>query len=44
MGQTQNGLPIGLQILGKRWRERELLNVAQKVDDVICAFRYPAGY
>lgn len=44
MGQTQNGLPIGLQIVGKRWREMELLNVAQKVDDAICAFRRPAGY
>jgi len=24
IGQTQNGLPIGLQIVGKRWREMEL--------------------
>ena len=44
MGQAQNGLPIGLQIVGKRWREMELLNVAQKIDDAICAFRRPAGY
>ena len=32
MGQTQDGLPIGMQIVGKRWREMELLAIAQELD------------
>ncbi len=44
IGQTQNGLPIGMQIVGKRWREMELLAIAQKLDQVIGAFQQPSGY
>jgi amidase len=52
IGQTQAahgersriGLPIGLQIIGKRWREMELLSIAQEIDKVIGDFRHPAGY
>ena len=44
IGQTQKGLPIGLQIVGKRWREMELLTVVQKLDLVIGALRPPKGY
>ncbi|AFY33671.1 amidase [Calothrix sp. PCC 7507] len=42
IGQTQNGLPIGMQIVGKRWREMELLAIAQELDQVIHAFRNPS--
>jgi amidase len=42
IGQTQNGLPIGMQIVGKRWREMELLAIAQSLDQVIDAFRNPS--
>jgi amidase len=44
IGQTQSGLPIGLQIIGKRWREMELLSIAQSLDRVIGALRHPSGY
>lgn len=44
IGQTQAGLPIGLQIIGKRWREVELLSIAQEIDKVIGDFRQPVGY
>ncbi len=44
IGQTQNGLPIGMQIVGKRWREMELLAIATELDRVIGAFSYPSGY
>jgi amidase len=44
IGQTANGLPIGMQIVGKRWREMELLAIAQKLDQLINAFRNPSGY
>ncbi len=44
IGQTQHGLPIGMQIVGKRWREMELLAIAQLLDTAIRAFRHPPGY
>lgn len=44
IGQTQNGLPIGMQIVGKRWREIELLAIAQEIDKAIGAFKHPPGY
>ncbi|MEA5502364.1 amidase [Halotia wernerae UHCC 0503] len=44
IGQTQNGLPIGMQIIGKRWCEIELLAIAHQLDQVINAFRTPFGY
>lgn len=44
IGQTQNGLPIGMQIVGKRWHEMELLAIAQDLDRVIGGFREPLGY
>jgi amidase len=44
IGQTSNGLPIGMQIVGKRWKEMELLAIAQQLDTVIGGLRSPAGY
>jgi amidase len=44
IGQTNNGLPIGMQIVGKRWKEMELLAIAQQLDAVIGGFRSPSGY
>ena len=44
MGHTQAGLPIGMQIVGKRWREMELLSIAEKIDQAINAFQHPPAY
>jgi amidase len=44
VGQTPVGLPIGLQIIGKRWREMELLAIAQQIDQVVRGFQRPPGY
>lgn len=44
IGQTKNGLPIGMQVVGKRWREMELLAIAQALDTAIGGFRHPVGY
>ncbi|NEP17289.1 MAG: amidase [Leptolyngbya sp. SIO4C1] len=44
VGQTQTSLPIGLQIVGKRWREMELLAIAQQIDQVVGRFQRPPGY
>jgi amidase len=41
MGQTKAGLPIGLQVVGKRWQEMELLAIAQEIDQVVGAFMLP---
>ncbi len=41
IARTQTGLPIGLQIIGKRWREIELLSIAQLIDNIIGDFQYP---
>jgi amidase len=44
VGQTKNGLPIGMQIVGKKWREMELLAIAEKIDLVAVNFQHPPGY
>ncbi|WP_044292510.1 amidase [Rivularia sp. PCC 7116] len=43
IGFTQDGLPIGMQIVGKRWKEMELLNIAGKLDEIIGDFRLPVS-
>ncbi|MBE9169128.1 hypothetical protein IQ238_16920 [Pleurocapsales cyanobacterium LEGE 06147] len=37
-------IPIGMQIVGKRWREMELLAIAQELDQVVGSFQNPSGY
>jgi amidase len=44
IGKTQNGLPIGMQIVGKRWREMELLAIAESIDKVVGGLQNPPGY
>ncbi|MBV8883346.1 MAG: amidase [Chroococcidiopsidaceae cyanobacterium CP_BM_RX_35] len=44
IGNTQSGLPIGMQIVGKRWREMELLTISQKLMEVVGQFQLPPGY
>ncbi len=43
-GFTTDGLPIGLQIVGKRWDDMRLLAIAQIIDDIINAYQEPEGY
>lgn len=40
----RNGLPIGVQIVGKRWDEARLLAMATALVDVTGAFQRPPGY
>lgn len=40
IGQTKDGL----QIVGKRWREMELLAIVQHIDQVVGTFQQPTGY
>lgn len=38
------GLPIGIQMVGKRWGEARLLALAQALTEVGCTFQRPPGY
>jgi amidase len=44
IGYTKTGLPIGVQIVGRRWRDMELLTIAGQLDKVAAAYRTPVGY
>ncbi|UJB72098.1 hypothetical protein HRE53_19665 [Acaryochloris sp. 'Moss Beach'] len=44
VGQTQKSLSIGLQIVGKRWREMKLFAIAKEIDQMVGAFQSPKGY
>lgn len=44
IGQTKDGLPIGMQIVGKRWKEMELLAIAQQLTEKTVGFQRPPGY
>jgi len=43
-GVDQQGLPFGLQILGKRWDDEHLLAIAEAVSELTGGFRQPPGY
>ncbi|WP_457152763.1 amidase [Mesorhizobium sp. P5_C1] len=43
-GQDSDGLPIGLQLVGKRWSESRLLGVAKAIEPLAGGFRRPPGY
>jgi len=38
------GLPMGVQVVGRRWRDMELLNVAEALTEVTGPFRRPPGF
>lgn len=41
MGRSAEGLPIGLQIVGRRWGEMELLAIAARLAEVIGPWQRP---
>ncbi|HEX6479461.1 MAG TPA: amidase [Ktedonobacteraceae bacterium] len=40
----RDGLPIGVQIVGKRWDESRLLAIARAISEVTGPFQQPPGY
>ena len=44
IGQTKLGLPIGVQIVGKRWQDLSLLAIAKQIDRVAGGLKTPPGY
>jgi amidase len=41
---SRDGLPIGVQLVGRRWQDMDLLSAAQKIQEVIGPFQPPPGY
>jgi amidase len=41
--QTKDGLPIGVQVVGKRWNDMALLAIAEQLTRVTGGFRFPPG-
>jgi amidase len=44
LGQNQNGLPIGAQVIGQRWHDMALLSVAESMTEITGAFQAPPGF
>jgi amidase len=44
VGKTQAGMPIGIQVVGKRWRDQELLAISQALTEVTGEFQRPSGF
>lgn len=44
IGRSPEGLPLGVQVVGRRWQDGELLAVAEAVDAAVGAYRRPPGY
>ncbi len=42
--RDRDGLPIGVQLVGKRWEESRLLAMAKALSEVTGAFQRPLGY
>ncbi len=43
-GQTMEGLPVGVQLVGRRWDDDALLAAADRVSQILGPFRAPPGY
>jgi amidase len=42
--RDRDGMPIAVQVVGKRWDESRLLAMAQAISVVTGSFQRPAGY
>ncbi len=43
-GKTAEGLPVGVQLVGRRWDDDALLAVADRVSQILGPFQPPPGY
>lgn len=44
IGKSNARLPIGVQIVGKRWQDLELLAIAKKITRMTSGFYQPPSY
>jgi len=43
-GTDTNGVPFGLQLIGRRWHDEQLLAIAEAITAGSAGFRPPPGY
>ncbi len=43
-GYSKEGMPIGVQIVGRRWHDMQLLDIAEMIDAVAGDYKEPPGY
>ena len=44
IGRDREGLPIGVQVVGPRWRDERLLAIAKRISEVAGPIQHPPGY
>ena len=44
VGQTKDGLPIGIQVVGRQWQDMTLLSIAEALTDITGTFQPPLGF
>jgi amidase len=44
LANDRNGLPIGVQVIGRRWDDERLLAIAERFSEVTGGFQRPPGY
>ncbi|MFQ5823294.1 MAG: amidase [bacterium] len=44
LARSKDGLPIGVQVVGRRWHDLELLDIAAKIVEVTGGYQRPPGY
>jgi amidase len=44
IGLSSGGLPIGVQIVGRRWQEMALMNAAKQISSIVNGYGVPPGY
>jgi amidase len=44
LAKDRNGLPIGVQVMGRRWDDERLLAIAEVLSGVAGGFQRPPGY
>ncbi len=43
-GKTRGGLPVGIQLVGKRWHDMDLLDITEQISQIAGGFQAPPGY
>jgi amidase len=44
IGKTADGLPLGVQVVGQRWRDMQLLAIAERITEISGSFEPPPGF
>jgi amidase len=41
VGYTTQGLPVGVQVVGRKWQEMALINTAEQITMTTCGYQPP---